>query len=98
MKNQPDPIGDHMLGVTFENIADPIERTRFYRANKAALAREAARRDAGTPLPSPPSIVNSAEPFPMGLTVKVGGKVVRHIPHRYVTAPAGGLFGQSIRR
>ena len=98
MKTQPDPVHDHALAIVFEGISDPVKRTVFFRANKLALARESARRDAGTPLPSPPSIVNSAEPFPMGLTVKVGGKVVRHIPHRYVTAPAGGLFGQSIRR
>ncbi len=96
--NTVDPIHDHALAIVFEGITDPVKRTTFFRANKAALARESERVRTGKPLPALPRIENKAEPFPMGLTVKVGGKVVRHIPHRYVTAPTGGLFGQSIRR
>ncbi len=91
-------VHDHMLSVTFTALKDPVERVRFYRANKDALGREEARAREGRALPSVPRIVNSADPFPMGLTVKVGGKVVRHIPHRCVTAPSGGLFGTASRQ
>jgi|688.fasta_scaffold793019_2 hypothetical protein len=93
MKTQPDPVFDHMAGVTLTAIKDPMERTRFYRANRDAIGREEARVRAGTPLPAPPSIQNKAEPFPMGLTVRRNGKVVSHIPHRFVTEPSRGLFG-----
>ncbi len=88
MNNQPDPIGDHMIATGFQNIADPIERVRFFRANKAAIGREAARRAAGTPLPAPPSINAKAEPFPRGLTVRRNGVVMRHIPSRGLFGPA----------
>ena len=93
-----DEIHDHQLAIVFEGITDPIERTRFFRANKSALSREAARRRAGTPLPAAPRIENKAEPFPMGLTVRRNGKVVSHIPHRFVTEPHAGLFGTASRQ
>ena len=90
--NTLDAIHDHQLAVVFVNISCPIERVKFFRANKAALAREAARREAGTPLPSPPSITAKAsEPFPRGLFVKRNGQIMRCVP-------TGGLFGNAIRR
>ena len=98
MKNQSDPIGDHMLGVTFENIRCPIERVKFFRANKAAIGRESARREAGRPLPAAPRIVAKVSEPRRGLTVMRAGKVVSHIPSRYVTAPSGGLFGTAKRQ
>jgi len=93
MKTPPDPIHDHALAIVFEGITDPVKRTTFFREHKAAIGREAARRRAGTPLPAAPRIENKAEPFPMGLTVRRNGKVVSHIPHRFVTEPSRGLFG-----
>ena len=99
MKTPADPVFDHMAAVAFEAIRDPLKRTTFFRANKAAIGREAARRDAGTPLPAPPRIVAKAsEPFPMGLTRRVNGKVVSHIPHRFVSEPHGGIFGTAKRQ
>jgi hypothetical protein len=89
---------DHMTAVAFEAIRDPIERVKFFRAHKQEIAREAARRDAGTPLPSPSSIVNSAATVPMGLTIRRDGKIIRHIPSRCVTEPHGGLFGTASRQ
>jgi hypothetical protein len=85
--NTNDAIQDHQLAIVFEGIRCPIERVKFFRANKSALARESARRDAGTPLPAPPSIVNTASAPRMGLTVRRNGVIMRHIPSR-------GLFGK----
>lgn len=80
MKTQPDPIGDHMIATVFENIRCPTERTRFFRANKSALAREAARRDAGKPLPA------AAPMPPKPFKLMKSGRDFR-------TVPAGGIFG-----
>ena len=92
--NTVDPIHDHMLATTFTGITDPVERTRFYRANKAAIVRECERVNRKLPLPAAPSIIAKAsEPFPRGLFIKRGGQIMR-----CVTAPSGGLFGTSIRR
>ena len=97
--NTTDAVHDHALAIVFEGITDPVKRTTFFRANKAALAREAARRTAGTPLPSSPNInAKASEPFPMGLTRRVNGKVVSHIPHRFVSEPHGGIFGTAKRQ
>ncbi len=74
-----DPIFDHAVSVTFENIADPVERVRFFRANKSALARESARRDAGRALPA-------AAPMPKPFKLMKSGRDFR-------TVPAGGIFG-----
>ena len=87
MKTPADPIFDHALAVTFTALKDPMERTRFYRANRDAIGREEGRVRRGEPLPSSPNINAKAEPFPRGLTIKRNGVVMRHIPSR-------GLFGQ----
>jgi hypothetical protein len=90
----PDPIFDHMAAVAFEAIRDPLKRTTFFRANKAAIVRECERVNRKLPLPAAPSIIAKAsEPFPRGLFVKHNGQIMR-----CVTAPLAGLFGQSIRR
>ena len=91
--NAIDPVFDHQLAVVFENIYGPIERVKFFRAHKQEIGRESARRETGRALPSPPRIENKAEPFPMGLTRRVNGVVVSHIPHRFVSEPHGGIFG-----
>ena len=90
MKTQPDPVHDHALAIVFEGISDPVKRTVFFRANKLAIARESARRDAGTPLPSVPNINAKAEPM-RGLFRKLDGRIIRCVP-------TGGLFGNAIRR
>jgi hypothetical protein len=89
MKTQPDPVFDHMAGVTLTAIKDPVERVRFYRANRDAIGREEARVREGRALPQ--TFHAKAEAFPRGLTIKRNGVVMRHIP-------SGGLFGNSIRR
>ena len=82
--NTADPIHDHMVSVTFENIADPIERVRFYRQNKVAIGREETRVRAGTPLPQ--QFTAKVETVKPGLTVRRNGVVMRHVP-------SGGIFG-----
>ena len=89
--NTTDPIHDHMVSVTFENIADPIERVRFFRPNNSAIARESARRTAGTPLPAPPRIVAKVSEPMRGLFIKRNGQIMRCVP-------TGGIFGNAIRR
>ena len=84
MKTQPDPVHDHALAIVFEGISDPVKRTVFFRANKLALAREAARRTAGTPLPQ--QFTAKVETVKPGLTVRRNGVVMRHVP-------SGGIFG-----
>ncbi len=91
-------VHDHMLSVAFTALKDPVERVRFYRANKDALGREEARAREGRALPSVPRIVNSAATVPMGLTIRRGGKIIRHIPSPCVTEPHGGLFGPASRK
>lgn len=86
-------VHDHMLSVTFTALKDPVERVRFYRANKDAIGREEARVREGRPLPAPPSIQNKAEPFPRGLFGERGGQIMR-----CVTAPLAGLFGTASRQ
>ena len=88
--NTHDAIHDHQLAIVFEGITDPVKRTTFFRANKAALARESARREAGRALPSVPNIIAKAEPM-RGLFRKLNGQIMRCVPH-------GGLFGNAIRR
>ncbi len=82
-------VHDHMLATTFTALKDPVERTRFYRANRAAIGREETRVRSGTPLPQ--QFTAKVETVKPGLTVRRNGVVMRHIP-------SGGLFGQSIRR
>ncbi len=76
----PDPIFDHMAAVAFEAISDPVKRTVFFRENKAALARESARRAAGRPLPA------AAPMPPKPFKLMKSGRDFR-------TVPAGGIFG-----
>ena len=90
--NTVDPIHDHMLATTFTGITDPVERTRFYRANRDAIGREEVRVREGRALPQT-FHAKASEPFPRGLFVKHNGQIMR-----CVTAPLAGLFGQSIRR
>ena len=78
--NAIDPVFDHQLAVVFENISDPVKRTVFFRANKAALGREATRRAAGRPLPA------AAPMPPKPFKLMKSGREFR-------TVPAGGIFG-----
>ncbi len=78
--NTHDAIHDHQLATVFENISCPIERVKFFRANKDALARESARRDAGKPLPA------AAPMPPKPFKLMKSGRDFR-------TVPAGGIFG-----
>ena len=77
-------VHDHMLSITFTALKDPVERTRFYRANRDAIAREEGRVRRGEPLPQ--TFSNKVDPVKPGLTVRRNGVVMRHIPSR-------GLFG-----
>ena len=88
--NTNDATHDHQLAIVFEGITDPIERVKFFRANKAALARESARREAGRALPSVPNFHAKAEPM-RGLFRKLNGQIMRCVPH-------GGLFGNAKRQ
>jgi len=76
----PDPIFDHMVSVTFEAIRDPQKRTTFFRAHQQEIAREAARRAAGRPLPA------AAPMPPKPFKLMKSGRDFR-------TVPAGGIFG-----
>ena len=89
--NTTDAVHDHALAIVFEGITDPVKRTTFFRANKAALAREAARRTAGTPLPAPPRIVAKVSEPMRGLFIKRGAQIMRCVPH-------GGIFGTAKRQ
>jgi hypothetical protein len=91
MKTQPDPVFDHMAGVTLTAIKDPMERTRFYRANRDAIGREEARVREGRALPQT-FHAKATEPM-RGLFIKRGGQIMR-----CVTAPSGGLFGTAKRQ
>ena len=78
-------VHDHMLSITFTGIKDPVERVRFYRANRIAIGREETRVREGRPLPQ--QFTAKVETVKPGLTVRRNGVVMRHIPSR-------GLFGQ----
>jgi hypothetical protein len=78
--NTTDAVHDHALAVVFEGITDPVKRTTFFRANKAAIARESARRTAGKPLPA------AAPMPPKPFKLMKSGRDFR-------TVPAGGIFG-----
>ena len=83
--NTHDAIHDHQLATTFTGIKDPVERVRFYRANRIAIGREETRVREGRPLPQ--QFTAKVETVKPGLTVRRNGVVMRHIPSR-------GLFGQ----
>ena len=84
-------VHDHMLSVTFTALKDPVERVRFYRANKDALGREEARVREGRALPQT-FHAKASEPM-RGLFIKRGGQIMR-----CVTAPHAGLFGTASRQ
>jgi len=71
---------DHMTAFAFEAIRDPIERVKFFRAHQQEIAREAARRAAGRPLPA------AAPMPPKPFNPMKSGRDFR-------TVPAGGIFG-----
>ncbi len=89
MKTPADPIFDHALAVTFAALKDPMERTRFYRANRIAIGREEARVREGRALPQT-FHAKATEPM-RGLFVRRAGQIMRCVP-------TGGLFGNAIRR
>ncbi len=84
-------VHDHMLSVTFTALKDPMERTRFYRANRDAIGREEVRVREGRALPQT-FHAKASEPR-RGLFVKRNGQIMR-----CVTAPHAGLFGTAKRQ
>ncbi len=82
-------VHDHMLSITFTGIKDPVERVRFYRANRDAIGREEARVRDGKPLPQT-FHAKVSEPM-RGLFIKRGAQIMRCVP-------TGGIFGNAIRR
>ena len=85
--NAIDQIHDHQLAVVFSNIRCPVERVRFYRANRDGIGREEGRVRRGEPLPSPPSITAKATEL-RGLFIKRGAQIMRCLPH-------AGIFGNA---
>ena len=82
-------VHDHMISVTFTALKDPMERTRFYRANRDAIGREEARVRDGKPLPQT-FHAKATEPM-RGLFIKRGAQIMRCVPH-------GGIFGNAKRQ